>query len=323
MPDGRSGSASTVPATSATQTRVGAVAIFATGGYEPDPARLQQTRRYFEARGRRVVVHLDPEARHERFAGTDAARLRGLLDTIEDRDVDIAIAQRGGYGATRLLPDIPFDAMAAAVARGTRFVGHSDFTAISLGLLATTGAISFAGPMASFGFGGDAIDAFTEQQFWRAMDASRVELDFATACDRSLDVTGPLWGGNLTMIMSLVGTPWMPHVEGGILFVEDVNEQPYRVERMLLQLQQAGILHRQRLVLCGDFTGHRTVEYDNGYDIAAALARVQAATPVPIVNGLPFGHNPRKATLAVGAMAAVTVTDGRVSLRQQWDLARR
>ena len=136
--------------------------IFASGGYDPDPARLQAARAYFEGRGYGVEIALTVGGRHERFAGDDDERLRWLASICDDPSAGIALALRGGYGATRLLPAIDFAAMAAAVGRGKRFVGHSDFTAISLGLLATTGAVTFAGPMASFGFGGETVDAFTE-----------------------------------------------------------------------------------------------------------------------------------------------------------------
>ncbi len=293
------------------------ISIFAPGGYDPDPERLNAARRYFTARGHRVETKLAEGGRHERFSGSDDERL-GWLAAACGEPGGIAIALRGGYGATRLLPRIDFAAMADAVARGVRFVGHSDFTAIELGLLATTGAISFAGPMASFGFGRDAVDPFTEEHFWRAIDEDRVDVEFATPFDGSIAARGTLWGGNLAMLTSLVGTPWLPAVDGGILFVEDVNEQPYRVERMLLQLQQAGILDRQRLVLAGDFSGYRAADYDNGYDIASALARVRQETSVPIVSGLPFGHGPKTLTLAVGAPADVEIANGRCRLAQRW-----
>lgn len=300
-----------------TSSRTATVAIFGTSGYEADPTRLDRTRAYFQSKGLEVVSHLRA-GRHERFAGVDAERLRSLQDTIADPIVDIAIAQRGGYGVTRLLPAIAFDAMATAVERGVRFVGHSDFTALSLGLLARTGAVSFAGPMASFGFGRETVDAFTEEHFWRAMRTSCVDVAFDTPYAVPLSIEGRLWGGNLSMIASLIGTPWMPVVDDGILFIEDVNEQPYRIERMLLQLQQAGVLDRQRAILCGDFTGYRVADYDNGYDLEAALARVQQDTSAPLIRGLPFGHVPRKLTLAVGAPASIEITNGTCRLRQAW-----
>ena len=298
------------------------VAVFAPGGYDPDPARLVQALRHLSVPGRPAVAALTVDGRHDRFSATDAERLRWLRAVTDDPAVGIAMALRGGYGATRLLPDIDFDAMANAVRRdGKRFVGHSDFTAITLALLARTGAISFAGPMASYDFGGPAVESFTQFHFWQAMRNARLDIAFATPDHDGLEVEGVLWGGNLAMLCSLVGTPWMPAIDGGILFIEDINEPPYRIERMMLHLKQAGILDCQKLVLCGDFSGYRVADYDNGYDVATALRYVRGTTSVPIVSGLPFGHCPQKLTLAVGAMARVAMAGGRCRLRQDWDLA--
>ncbi len=302
-------------------TALESIAVFAPGGYDPDPTRLVNARRYFEDRGHRVMSAIDTERRHARFSASDDERLAQLQRVIDAPDIDVAIALRGGYGATRLLPRIDFTAMAKAVAdHGNRFVGHSDFTAIQLGLLAKTGAISFAGPMAGPDFGASAVDAFTETHFWRAMHEARVDAEFETP-HAALSESGILWGGNLAMISSLVGTPWMPVVEGGILFIEDINEQPYRIERMLLQLFYAGVLDRQRLVLCGGFSGLATAPYDNGYDVQQALDHVRSIAGVPIVTGLPFGHCPQKLTLAVGAMIDVDIMGGRCRLEQRWDLS--
>ena len=296
------------------------VAVFAPGGYDVDPQRLVRAERHLSESGCTVITALS-DRREGRFSGSDDERLQWLRTVIDDPAIDIAMALRGGYGATRLLPRIDFPAMAAAIRRdGKRFVGHSDFTAIALGLLATTGAISFAGPMAGYDFGGASVDPFTEEHFWRAMRDSRVDVEFATLATETLQVDGVLWGGNLAMLCSLIGTPWMPAVDGGILFVEDINEQPYRIERMMIQLQQAGVLDRQKLVLCGDFSGFRVADYDNGYGLADALAQVRTMTAVPLIEGLPFGHCPQKLTLAVGASAQVEVAAGRCRLRQRWDL---
>ncbi len=297
------------------------IAVFAPGGYEVDSLRLSQAERHVEAAGCRLVTALS-DRRSGRFSGTDEERLHWLQAVIDDPTIAIAMALRGGYGATRLLPSIDFDAMAASVrSTGKRFVGHSDFTAISLGLLSRTGALSFAGPMAGYDFGGPAMDPYTALHFWRAMREARVDVAFETTGSDALEVEGQLWGGNLTMLCSLIGTPWMPAIEGGVLFVEDINEQPYRIERMMIQLQQAGILDRQKLILCGDFSGYRVTDYDNGYGLAEALAYVREATTTPVVGGLPFGHCPQKLTLAVGARAEVDIAGGLCQLRQRWDLA--
>ena len=103
------------------------------------------------------------------------------------------------------------------------------------------------------------------------------------------------------MIAHLVGTPWMPEVNGGVLFIEDVNEHPYRIERMLLQLLHAGILSRQKAVILGDFSGYRLSDYDNGYDFPEMLAFLRDLLSVPVLQGLAFGHTRDKLTLPVGA----------------------
>ena len=116
-------------------------------------------------------------------------------------------------------------------------------------------------------------------------------------------VEGTLWGGNLALVAHLVGTPHLPRVDGGILFLEDVGEHPYRIERMLHQLHFAGVLGAQRAVLLGTFTGYATGPNDNGYDLAAVVDDARRRFGVPICTGLPFGHVPDKLTLPVGGHA--------------------
>ncbi|HEY4542188.1 MAG TPA: muramoyltetrapeptide carboxypeptidase, partial [Noviherbaspirillum sp.] len=123
-----------------------------------------------------------------------------------------------------------------------------------------------------------------------------------------LDVSGILWGGNLTMLTHLVGTPYLPRIREGILFIEDVNEHPYRVERMLLQMSYAGLL-KQRAIVFGDFSGYRVTDYDNGYDFDTMLDFLRGHLGVPIVTGLPFGHIRDKTTLVVGSQGRL-VSDG-------------
>jgi len=128
-------------------------------------------------------------------------------------------------------------------------------------------------------------------------------------------LAGTLWGGNLAMVAHLAGTPYMPDVTGGILFLEDVAEHPYRVERMLYQLLHAGILARQRALLLGAFTEYALNANDAGYDLAAAIAHVRDRLTIPVYTGLPFGHVPDKLTLPVGGACTLRVIDGQATLR--------
>jgi muramoyltetrapeptide carboxypeptidase len=109
------------------------------------------------------------------------------------------------------------------------------------------------------------------------------------------------------MLQSMLGTPHFPKVKGGILFLEDVNEHPYRVERALLQLQQAGVLARQKAVVLGQFSDWRASPLDRGYTLKTAVSHVRSVCATPVLTGLPFGHVPTKVMLPVGARVQLVV----------------
>lgn len=287
------------------------VALVAPSGYAHDPVALERGIARLRDAGCRVKCHFDPAGRHQRFGGTDRERAERLLAAAADPEVQVVLAVRGGYGLTRLLPSLDFGRMAAS---GKLFVGHSDFTAFQMALLAQTGACSFAGPMLCDDFTRVEPSRLTLDDFWRCIESDSHTVRVAAAGNPALEVAGTLWGGNLALLTHLAGTRYLPSIEGGILFVEDVNEHPYRVERMLLQLLHAGILGRQQALLLGDFSAYRLSEYDNGYDFEAMLAYLRAQCPIPVITGLPFGHIADKVTLAVGAQARLVADGG------QWQL---
>jgi len=258
-------------------------------------------------------VALDPAAlqRHQRFAGSDEVRLQALHRIAAEAPA-VALATRGGYGLTRLLDRIAWKRVARSVERGTRWVGLSDVTALQLGLLAHAGAPSWAGPTAVEDFGrADAdggVDEVTAGAFGEAMRGELHAVGFRTESGfDGLQRRGLLWGGNLSVLLSLLGTPHWPRVPGGILFLEDVNEQPYRVERMLLQLLQAGVLAAQKAVVLGQFDAWTPSPWDRGYGLKAMVAHLRSRTRVPILTGLPFGHVPTKVTLPVGQRVQLAV----------------
>ena len=264
-----------------------------------------------------VSIDAAATARLQRFAGNDETRLEAL-HRIAGLRPSVALATRGGYGLTRLLDRIDWKRIARSVDAGTRWVGMSDMTSLQLGLLAHRAGITWAGPLACDDFGrGPAeggVDDVTESCFVEAMSGALEAVGFRTAGGfDGLDVRGTLWGGNLTVVNSLLATPHWPRVKGGILFLEDVNEHPYRVERNLLQLHQAGVLDAQKAVVLGAFTAFNKSPLDRGYSLKAAIERVGAATATPILSGLPFGHVRTKVCLPVGARARLLV-DGRDAL---------
>lgn len=244
--------------------------------------------------------------RCQRFAGTEAERLADVNSLVELKTPDtIVMAVRGGYGASRLLADIDWQALAARQQQNPLLLcGHSDFTAIQCGLLAQGNVISFSGPMLAANFGAGEMNAFTEHHFWQALRNAEFTLDWQ-GHGPDCATEGTLWGGNLAMLISLMGTPWMPAIENGILVLEDINEHPFRIERMLLQLYHAGILARQNAIILGSFSGSAPNDYDAGYSLDSVCAFLRAKLSVPLLSGLDFGHEQRTVTLPLGALAVL------------------
>jgi muramoyltetrapeptide carboxypeptidase len=288
--------------------------IFSPAGVVPQAAALRLAARRLRGLGFDAQLDETALARHQRFAGDDEARL-AALHRVARAAPSIAMGARGGYGLTRLLDRIDWKLLAKATERGTRWVGYSDLTALQLGLLAHRGAPSWAGPMALDDFGrteeAGGVDDVTRDCFVEAMGGELEAVGFRTEAGfDGLGVKGMLWGGNLTMLVSLLGTKHMPtgaQVKGGILFVEDVNEHPYRVERHLLHLLQAGVLAHQRALVLGAFSAFKPTPLDRGYNLKAVVQHLRSACKVPVLTGLPFGHVHPKVTLPLGRPAQLLV----------------
>jgi muramoyltetrapeptide carboxypeptidase len=282
------------------------IELIAPSGYPHDPEVLHRALQRFHTQGHHVEGVEATRRRYQRFAGTDgerAADLNRLADPSRQLP-DIVLAVRGGYGAVRILHGLDYDGLQRRLTdQPIALVGHSDFTAIQLALLARAGVKTFGGPMVMSDFGAEELSEFTMQHFWSALTKPTMTVSSSTPQAQPVDVSGMLWGGNLAVLASLIGTPYMPPVQGGILFVEDVNEQPFRVERMLYQLHLAGILAQQQALVLGDFSGATPYDYDNGYDLHAMIEQVRSVIGIPVVTGLQFGHVRNMLTLPVGADA--------------------
>jgi muramoyltetrapeptide carboxypeptidase len=284
------------------------IAIAAPGGYALDPAALDMGIKRLQQQGFRVHNYYDPEQKFQRFGGTDDGRLAQLHAAAADPEVDVVIALRGSYGISRLLPRIDFQAMADS---GKLFVGYSDFTAFHMALMTQTGRISFAGPMMCDDFIREQPVGYTLDQMWNCLRGPSHQVRGTAAGNPAVDVRGRLWGGNLAMLTHMAGTPYFAPLGKGILFIEDVNEHPYRVERMMLQLLYAGALEGQQAVVLGDFSAYQLNTADNGYNFDEMLAYLRSVLPMPVLTGLPFGHIRERCTLPFGGMAhLVSDADG-------------
>ncbi len=268
--------------------------------------------RQLQESGFEVVNYYDHAQRYQRFGASDEQRIALFYEALENPAVHVIMSLRGSYGISRLLPLLDFGKIAAS---GKLIVGYSDINALQLALLNKVSVGSLCGPMFCSDFAIPDLRTFTQQHFQLAMHEQRSDVDFVSDISQEFSVRGTLWGGNLAMITHLVGTEFLPEIENGILFVEDIAEHPYRVERMMLQLQMAGILQKQEAILFGDFSGYKLAPHDNGYDFSAMIAYLRKAISVPIITGLPFGHCEDKVSLFQGASTEITHMGTQVSLR--------
>jgi muramoyltetrapeptide carboxypeptidase len=305
--------------------------IYSPSGAVRDKAAFNRGITRLQALGHEVEVDAAALDSFQRFAGIDATRLAAIHRAAAS-GADVALISRGGYGLTRILPQIRYKKIAKAIHQGMQFVGISDFTAFQNALLAKTGAITWAGPALCEGFGagsepGQLPDEIMEACFadmlsgqgegtgWRQTkkalsedinlitedaDAARVKSNFSIQ-------DSVLWGGNLTVLTSLLGSAYFPKIKNGILFLEDVSEHPYRIERMLTQLLHAGVLSRQKAILMGQFTDFELSPHDDGYKLQSVIDWLRQQVKTPVLTNLPYGHVSTKVLLPVGANTDLNV----------------
>ncbi|WP_296444299.1 LD-carboxypeptidase [Rhodoferax sp. UBA5149] len=321
--------------------------IYSPSGAVRDKPAFRRGVARLKALGHEVEIDEAALASHLRFAGNDETRLAAIHRAAAS-GADVALISRGGYGLTRILDGIRYKAVAKAIEAGTLFVGISDFTAFQNAVLARTGAVTWAGPALceGFGVGGkpdmadghghgeeqvpddimeacfeDLVQGQGEGAGWRQNRESNpsatdsIAGDAISTGDRaSFGIKkAVMWGGNLAVLTSLLGTPYFPDIKGGILFLEDVAEHPYRIERMLTQLLHAGVLGRQKAIVLGQFTEYKLLPHDRGYKLQTVVNWLRQQIKVPVLTNLPYGHVATKVILPVGVKTDLMV-EGRDAL---------
>jgi len=276
-----------------------------------DKAAVRRGIDRLKAMGHDVEVDPSAFATHMRFAGDDETRLAAIHRAAAS-GADVAMITRGGYGLTRLLPQIKYKAVAKAIEKGTQFVGLSDFTAFQSAVLAKTGARTWSGPAVGEDFGVEGDPDDITQDCFEDLVTGRGEgagwqLPKSELREKLWETKGTLWGGNLAIVTALAGTPWLPAVPGGILYLEDVHEHPYRIERMLTQLLYAGVLGSQKAILLGHFTNYKPAPHDKGYRLQTVVDWLRRQVKAPVFTQLPFGHVPTKVVLPTGAKVQLAV----------------
>jgi muramoyltetrapeptide carboxypeptidase len=318
--------------------------IYSPSGAVRDKAAFKRGTQRLQALGHEVEI--DPAALKsvQRFAGDDAERLQSF-ERAAASGADVALITRGGYGLSRSLPQINYKAVSQSIDQGMLWVGMSDFTAFQAALYAKTQRITWAGPAlcADFGCGDlaeghdnapddimeacfdDLVQGVCEGAGWSlpAADVKSAIKSEALSADsirargqnepKSKALKGLLWGGNLAMLTSLLGTPYLPPIRKGILWFEDVAEHPYKLERMLLQWLHNGILAQQSAIVFGQFSSYKLTPHDKGFKLQTVIDRLRSQLKIPVFTGLPFGHVATKVCLPFGQKVSL-LTEGRDAL---------
>ncbi|HEX5633527.1 MAG TPA: LD-carboxypeptidase [Gemmatimonadales bacterium] len=271
-------------------------------GYEPAPGR-----------------HL--RRRDGYLAGTDEERAADLNDALRDDRIDAIWCVRGGYGLTRILDRIDYD---AARRRPKAIIGFSDVTALLNAMLEVAGIVTFHGPTARA-----AMPPFSRWHFDRVLTApgaagrlGRLPQPADVLVPKENRIVplaggvaeGPLVGGNLTLLQCLIGTRYLPDLDGAILFLEDVGEPLYRVDRMLAHLRAVGALGKLAGVAVGRFTEMKREMGDGAFGFDEVLGQYLAPLRIPVALGFPVGHIDDQWTLPLGVRARLDATAGDLEL---------
>jgi muramoyltetrapeptide carboxypeptidase len=259
--------------------------------------------------------------RYGYLAGTDDERLFDLNQALQDPNLGAVWCIRGGYGVTRLLERVDFGAIAR---RPKPLIGFSDITALLNAVSRSAGVVTFHGPVARA-----SMPAFSREHFERVLTRAEspgrlgrlppppgvlVPQEHRLVTLRGGTAEGPLAGGNLTLLQCLIGTPWFPDLTGAILFIEDVGEHLYRVDRALAQLRTVGALQRLAGIVVGRFTELVRAGRDGALGFDQVLTSYFGPLNIPVAYGFPIGHIDAQWTMPLGVRARLDADAGEVEL---------
>lgn len=297
----------------------GATIMFVAPAGDLDRARMERARARLEARGYRVVERDDLFAKEGYLAGSDERRAAELMQAFLDPAVDAVFPGTGGYGAMRILDRLDY---AAIRAHPKALIGFSDVTALHAAINRHAGLVTFHSPNPMWGLGSEGdLKPFSGEWFFRALEARPgftgpyaieirdAELPQPYAFGRGV-ARGRLVGGNLSLLSALEGTPYAIDTRGAILLIEDTREAPYRVDRMLRQLQLAGKLAPLAGAVLGQFTRNydredETRNPDPRFTVDGVLRQYFADAGIPVLANFPIGHHEANATLPLGGQVEI------------------
>jgi muramoyltetrapeptide carboxypeptidase len=240
------------------------------------------------------------------LAAKDEVRAQHLNSLLARNDLDALICVRGGYGVLRILPSIDYE---AARRHPKLLVGYSDITALHLAFYQHAQWRGLSAAMVAPDW--SQMSSETETDFWQACSG---EAPRTLANDLHVlqpgEASGPLLGGNLSIVCALLGTPYLPDLKGSILFVEDIGEPAYRIDGLLARLRLAGVLEKLSGLVFGAFTGAEPKPDRPTLDLDEVLSHYAAFVPGPVASGLKYGHFPNKIAVPVGPAARLEASEG-------------
>lgn len=300
------------------------IGIVAPASPPPDPATVDQSISLISRLGFKPRLARNVRRRWGFLAGSDRQRADDLMEMFAAPDVRAILCVRGGYGTARLLSLLDYD-----LVKSNRkiFVGYSDITSLHCAFLVRSGLVSYHGPMLNSDLVKASLPEATLQSLLRTISCSEAPgsicRGFTTRSVRTLCsgvASGRLLGGNLTILCAALGTPFLPSFKDKILFFEDVDEVPYRFDRLLTQLLNAGLLQQVAGIAigtnirCRDPKARKSTEYRQ--TLEEVLAERLLPLGVPVVLGLPFGHTPLNATLPIGCRAILDADKGDLEIAE-------
>jgi muramoyltetrapeptide carboxypeptidase len=297
------------------------IALIAPGGPLLERDDITRAEALCRALGYEPVLGKNACNRYGYLAGTDDERLFDLNQALQDPTMGAVWCIRGGYGATRLLERVDF----SALSRWPKpLIGFSDITALLNAVSRAAGVVAFHGPVARA-----SMPAFSREHFERVLTRAEppgrlgrlpepagllVPQQHRIVTLRGGIAEGPLAGGNLTLLQCLIGTPWFPDLTGAILFLEDVGEHLYRVDRALAHLRTIGALQRLAGIVVGRFTDLVRAGRDGALGFDEILTTYLGPLNVPVAFGFPIGHIEEQWTLPLGVRARFDADAGEVEL---------
>lgn len=241
------------------------------------------------------------------LAGIDEVRADDIMWAFIDKSIDAIMTLRGGYGSARLLDKIDYKFIAK---HKKPFFGFSDTTALQLALWKKSKLVSYSGMQASFLQ--DKINIGLEKTFESALLGKKISWQGLTPVTKG-KTKGRLIGGTLSLITSLIGTPYEPNFKKAILVLEDVGEQPYQIDRMLTQLRLAGVFDKISGVVLGDW--HKCISKDqNDGDITAVLSEHFSQLSIPVVKDFPYGHGIKSTVFSIGSKVRLDANKGTLDI---------